>query len=102
MSRKPATELYDVEGVIYEVVEADGLDGFGECDTEKAIIKVARQLAPAQKSQTKRHEFSHAAFWESGAWHHFERTYGRAIADAIDEDLAERVIPVYNHIKRIR
>lgn len=102
MPKSKATELYDVNGVIYEVAEVDELDGFGECDTEHAVIRVVRTLAPTQKSQTKRHEFSHAAFYESGAWHHFERTYGRAIADVIDEDLAERVIPVYNHIKRIR
>lgn len=95
-------EVYNVHGVLYQVVETDENIDYGEIDREAGLIKIARKLAPSVKMKTKQHELSHAAFWESGTWHRLEREFGQRIADDVDEHIADVFTPVLFNIKRVK
>lgn len=94
-----SSEVYNVHGVLYAVEETEEGE-HGECDREAGVIKVLTKLAPTVKARVKQHELGHAAWWECGAWHRFERAYGETISDEIDEVVMEQFLPVLFNIKR--
>lgn len=101
----PKTEWWDINGVRYQVVIVDPsqLGGdHGICDTTKGLIQLSSELTPSPRAAIKRHEFGHAAWWESGAGPRIQRELGPNLSNEIEEDVLDRFLPVYHNIRRVR
>lgn len=65
----------DICGVRYsvqEVASVDAADSYGECDYQKSVIKIRKELSHEVKLKAFVHECMHALMFESGAFHVFK------------------------------
>lgn len=100
-----SAEVWDINGVRYRVVVVDqsALGGdHGICYPPKGLIQLSSELTASPRAAIKRHEFGHAAWWESGAGPRIQRELGSRISNEIEEDVLDRFLPVYHNIRRVR